>query len=210
MAFNYRTGLFRVWLVLSLFWLAACLLVGAEAGIIIAVPLLFGITLYLIIWAVRGFAVKELPPAQTVDMRELRQELGSTETLDPKMFRCELELVLNSLEAKYGQHVPLHEIQNLQQTIGAKLSNIARHEQQIVDQAAREGETIDLDRLRDSLAKGKATLEGSDREAYEQEMDGLLQILSAKYGSRIPIDQAYKIVQRLEAGFGLSDEDLQG
>lgn len=83
MTFNYKTGLFRVWLVLSLLWLAVGLFAGADAGAIITVPLVFGVVLYLIIWAIRGFAVKERPPADTFDLQEFRQHLAA-ET-DPEM-----------------------------------------------------------------------------------------------------------------------------
>jgi hypothetical protein len=36
------------------------------------------------------------------------------------------------------------------------------------------------------------------------EIDKLLESLAAKYGSSIPVDHAYKIMQKLEAGLGLT------
>lgn len=207
MTFNYRIGLFRVWLVLSLLWLAVGLFTGADAGAIITVPLIFGIVLYLIVWAIRGFALKQQPPGETVDLRELRQDLASTETEDPETFRRELEPLLGRLEAKYGHHVPVHEIQGLQQMVRTELGRIAQQKQEIIDQGAREGKTINLDRLRDTLEKSKSAYAGPEREAYAQEVDRLLESLAAKYGSRIPVDHAYRIMQRLEAGLGLSDDE---
>jgi hypothetical protein len=89
MIFNYKTGLFRVWLVLSLLWLIVGLFAGADAGTLITVSLVFGIVLCLIVWAIRGFTVKERPPADTFDLQEFRQDLAAK--ADPEVLKRELD-----------------------------------------------------------------------------------------------------------------------
>jgi hypothetical protein len=92
----------------------------------------------------------------------------------------------------------------LQNLIKTELGQIEEQRQEIINQGARDGKTIDLDRLRDRLEKNKAACDGPDRDAYGQEMDRLLQSLSARYGKQIPVDHAYRIMQRLESGSGLA------
>ena len=58
MRFNYKAGLFRIWLILSFFWVVVVTyLVGFVWGAVIGVPVAFGVVLYLVVWAIRGFAV---------------------------------------------------------------------------------------------------------------------------------------------------------
>lgn len=116
-----------------------------------------------------------------------------------------MEPLLDRLQSEYGNHVPVVELAALQNLTKAKLGRIEQQRQEIINQGARDGKTIDLDRLRDTLENSKAAYEGLEREAYAQEVDRLLESLSARYGSRIPVDHAYRIMQRLEAGQGLSD-----
>ncbi len=46
-------------MVLSLFWVVATILAGLSWGAVIGVPIGFGILLYVVVWAIRGFGVKE-------------------------------------------------------------------------------------------------------------------------------------------------------
>lgn len=132
MTFNYKTGLFRVWLVLSLLWLVVAMFAGANAGVILIVPLVVGGVLYLIVWAIRGFAVKEHPPAHTFDLQELREQLAA-ET-DPELLKREVDPLLNRLQAEYGNHVPLSELAGLQNLTKTKLGQIEKQRQEIIDQ----------------------------------------------------------------------------
>lgn len=75
--------------------------------------------------------------------------------------------------------------------------------QQIIDREAKKGATIELDAIRRKLNESKETYTGPDREAYVRQVDTLLQSLAGKYGSHIPVDDAYEIMKRLESGTGL-------
>jgi hypothetical protein len=152
----------------------------------------------------RGFAVKQLPSAQTFDLRELRQDLAET---NPEVFETELEPVLNRLEAKYGNNVPVDEMEGLRQLIGSKIAGIEEQRQEIINRGAKEGKTVEIESLRRTLEASKAAYTGPDRNAYVMEMDKLLESLMARYGSRIPVDHAQKIMQNLEAGLGYTPDE---
>jgi len=148
----------------------------------------------------QGFVVENTPSAQQFDLSALRHDLAATQTDD--VYKTELGPVLDRLEAKYGNNVPVAEIEGLQQLISSKLADIEKHRQEIISRGAREGKTIEIESLRLTLEANKAAYAGPDRNAYAMELDKLLESLAARYGSRIPIDHAYEIMQRLEAGLG--------
>jgi hypothetical protein len=207
MTFNYRIGLVRAWLVLSLLWVAISQWASLSWGAAIGVPLAVAVVLYLVVWAIRRFAVKEHLPAQTFDLSELRRNLARTQADNPESYKTELEPFLDRLEAKYGNIVPTSEMGGLQQLVKEKLADIEERRQEIIKRGAKEGKTIELDSLRRTLEASKATYTGSDREAYLNEMNRLLESLTAKYGSRIPVDHAYRIMQDLEAGRGYRSDE---
>jgi hypothetical protein len=76
MTFNYKTGLFRSWLVLSLLWVAGTLFMASHPGpvdasdwgLAVTVPLIFGVLLSSGVWAIRGFGVKEPPHAPVTEV----------------------------------------------------------------------------------------------------------------------------------------------
>lgn len=76
MTFNYKTGLFRSWLVLSFLWVAGTLFMAANPGpvdasdwgLAVTVPVIFGVLLSSAVWAIRGFGVKEPPPAPVTEL----------------------------------------------------------------------------------------------------------------------------------------------
>jgi len=90
----------------------------------------------------------------------------------------------------------------LRQLISSKLARIEEQRQEIIIRGAKEGKTIEIESLRRTLEVSKAAYTGPDRNAYVLEIDKLLESLTAKYGSHIPVDQACKIMQDLEAGLG--------
>lgn len=202
MTFNYKTGLFRIWLVLSLFWVVVTALAEFAWGAVLGLPLVFGVVLFLVVWTIRGFGAKDHPPAQSIDLMELRQKLASTQTEDSDTYKAELEPLLDRLEAKYGSRIPLREIEGLQQFLKGQLIEIEKKRQQGIDREAKKGGTIEMDALRGRLEASKAAYSGPGRDAYVREMDRLLESLTARYGSRIPVDDAYKIMRELEGGPG--------
>src|SRR2546422_8988163 len=62
MTFNYRVGMFRIWLVASVLWAIFVLALGrqdlARTGpLALGPPLVVGVVLLMVTWAVRGFGV---------------------------------------------------------------------------------------------------------------------------------------------------------
>jgi len=206
MTFNYRQGLFRIWLVLSLLWVAVAVRAGLSVDSVIGVPLVFGAVLYLVVWAIRSFAVKP-SSEQTFDLRELRQNLAAIRTENPEFYETELAPIFNRLETKYGNNVPITQMDGLQGLVSSKLASIEEQKQAIINRGAAAGEAIEMERLLRFVEDSKAAYTGADREAYIMQMDKLFGAITAKYGSRIPVDHAYKIMQDLEAGRGFNPDE---
>jgi hypothetical protein len=70
--------------------------------------------------------------------------------------------------------------------------------QAIIDEGAAEGKTISTEAVVTRLLK-KATYCGPDREQYITELDRIINEFRKKYGTHIPVDQAYAIQKELEA-----------
>ena len=155
----------------------------------------------------QGFEVNKPQSAQTFDLSALRQDLAETRTENPEVYKTELEPVLNRLEAKYGNNVPVAEMEGLRQLISSKLAGLEEQRKEIISREAKEGKTIEIESLRRTLEASKAAYIGPDRNAYVMEIDKLLESLRAKYGSHIPVDHAHKIMQNLEAGVGYTPNE---
>jgi hypothetical protein len=95
----------------------------------------------------------------------------------------------------------------LRQFTDRNLANLERQRQEIIDEGAKEGKTIEIESIRQRLEDSKAAYSRPDRDAYVMAVDKFLESLAVKYGSRIPIDQAYKIMQDLEAGHGFTVDE---
>jgi hypothetical protein len=152
-------------------------------------------------------AVVQPPAAQTFDLRELRRELAGTQTEAPEVYEIELVPLLDQLEAKYGNNVPVAEMDGLRQLVSAKLADIEKRRHEIINREAKEGKTIEMESLRLNLEASKASYCGPNRDAYVMEIDRLLESLVLKYGSRIPVDHAYKIMQDFDAGRGFTPDE---
>ena len=202
MTFNYRVGLFRSWLVLSIFWVVVTAWAGLPVEAVIGVPLGLGLVVYAIVWALRGFGAKQRPPRGFFDLNELRLELASVGTQSPETYKDEIEPLLDLLQAQYGICVPNSEMDRIQQAITGHRERLAQQKKDIIDQAAAEGRTIEIDALRRSCERSQAEYQGQDRDAYANENNRFLDTLAAKYGNRIPIDEAYAILEKLEAKVG--------
>lgn len=124
MTFNYRTGLFRLWAVLSLLWVVVTALIGGMPwGAVVGLPLILGVALYLIVWIIRGFTKVQPSSEEFFDLQELRQNLASSlKTEYPELYRTKLEPLLDRLEAKYGNDVPQSEMEGLRQFLGEWMS----------------------------------------------------------------------------------------
>lgn len=68
---------------------------------------------------------------------------------------------------------------------------------------ASTGATIQVEALRKRMESAKQAYSGPDPAAFTKAIDDLLQSLTEKYGTAIPLDHAYELMKRLEAGAGL-------
>ena len=135
-----------------------------------------------------------------IPLTELREQLSAAQ---PERYKSELEPLLDQLQATHGELVSAAAVEEL---IAAKLRELERQRQEIVDREAKKGKTIEIAALRQRMEATKAACAGSNRDAYANELDRLLDGLSAKYGSSIPVDEACRIMQKLERGM-YSEED---
>ena len=107
-----------------------------------------------------------------------------------------------SWKERYGRRIPLHEVDVFLKRIDHEMNQIKEKKQQIVDKVASKGVTIDLPTLRKNIEKSKAEYKGPDRQGYIQQLDLFLTSLEVKYGTSIPIDEANKLLDKL-------DEDIR-
>lgn len=68
----------------------------------------------------------------------------------------------------------------------------------MIEQEAQKGSTIEVEAIRKEIESDKAAYKGPNRDVYCKDMDNLLASIAAKYGSRIPIDEAHNLMQRLD------------
>jgi hypothetical protein len=79
---------------------------------------------------------------------------------------------------------------------------LERKRQAIIDEGTAEGKTISTEAVVMRLLNRKATYSRPDREQYITELDRIIDEFRKKYGTHIPVDQAYAIQKKLEAQFG--------
>lgn len=82
------------------------------------------------------------------------------------------------------------------------LQEIESRRQEIIEAGARQGKTISTEKALQYVELVKANYDGPDREAYVREIDRVVQEFRAKHGPEIPVDEAYRIMQEIEARYG--------
>lgn len=199
MTLKYKAGLFRIWLVLCFLWIVVSAWAGLSWGAVVSVPVAVGVVVYLVVWVIEQF------PAPPVDVTQLRQKiaanLGVAKPEDSEVYKTTWAQPINLLEAKYGEKIPITEIHGLQQLISAKLDELQVQRQELINREAKAGKAIEIEELRQTLQNSAAAAyTGPERDAYAMQIDEFLTSLATKYGSRIPVDHAFKIMQDLEAG----------
>jgi hypothetical protein len=205
MIFEHKlSGFFRGGLV-GFLWVAVTVWAGLSWGVVVCIPVAFGVVVCLIAWGIDHRA------AQTFDVTELRQKLAESaavaEPEDSDVYKTTLELSVNLLEAKYGKKIPMSEIRGLQQLMDTKIAELQVQRQEAINRAAEAGRAIDIEKLRQSCVAAYTGPGGPDRDAYLMHVERFLTPLATKYGSLIPIDRAFKIMQDFEAGRGYSPDD---
>ena len=64
-----------------------------------------------------------------------------------------MEPFLDRLEAKYGNNVPVTEMDALRQLIKSKLAGIEEQREEIINRGAKEGQTIEIESLRQNFGQ---------------------------------------------------------
>jgi len=86
----------------------------------------------------------------------------------------------------------------MQKRIDYEMNRLKEKKQELIDKAASKGATIDLSALRKSMEQSKADYNGADRQEYLRQIDLFLTSLEVKYGTSIPIDEANKLLDKLD------------
>jgi hypothetical protein len=147
MTLNYKIGLFRIWLVLSLLWAVVALLTELPWFAVFGVPIVCGVLWWfcLVVWAIRRVAAKEATREQA--LRDLRQNLAATQTENKEVWKTEVEPLWNRLQETYrNDDFPISEIETLQQLVRSKLADIEKRRQELIDQKGPKGKAIEIQR----------------------------------------------------------------
>lgn len=142
-------------------------------------------------------------PAEYVDLETLRHDLLSKKAdPDDPDYRKRMDLLLSELKQKFGDRIPLSQ---LNQFIASERADLKKEMRALVDKADSEGKSIPLEDLRKNLEKAKAEYKGSDHDVFNRKMDEFIETLRAQYGDQIPVAEAFKLLQKLERTTGQTD-----
>ena len=121
---------------------------------------------------------------------------------NPEEYKKSIEPLLHELQQKYRDQIPVGELQRF---ISAEKLNLKAKMKGLVASAATEGKTISLESLRQTMEKSKTDYKGSDRDVYNANIDNFIGSLKAQYGEQIPVEDAFKLLQKLEGAAGQTD-----
>ena len=142
------------------------------------------------------------------DLEDLRSDFSSLQATNPELYQ---ELIAPTLEAwntQYGRRVPVHALHALRQRADTEMERLEQKRGEIINKAASEGVTIDIAELRQKIEATTAQYEGSDREEYIRLLHPWLlrlEALQAKYGRTVPIDEAHKLSEDMEASISAQE-----
>jgi hypothetical protein len=139
---------------------------------------------------------------ETIDIAELRHSVATLESDHPELYRTEFGSQLDSWTAEYGNQVPAKEFEKFQRHANEQAAKYGQQRQQTIARLAAEGKTLKLAEIRRHFEKLRAQDQGADRDERSKQLTLLVESLEANYGSSIPIDEAFRIVDRLESGLG--------
>jgi hypothetical protein len=143
-----------------------------------------------------------------------------------------LQPLLDLLEERYGDQVPLFEVKKLQKFIDMRVARVRQKRDEIIDQARKDGKTVAAKWLRDALqakvevesveeALRQRTFPQTKEEAeltlsmvmyqslsntLDKHYKAIIDELEATYGPQIPIPAAYEILKYLEKGDGPQEQ----
>jgi hypothetical protein len=133
-----------------------------------------------------------------LDLEDLRNDLAAVQANSPDFYQEVVAPFFQSWKERYGRRVPLQEVGVMQKRIDYEMNRIKEKKQELFDKAASKGVTIELSTLRQNMEKSKADYNGADRRGYVQQIDLFLTSLEVKYGASIPIDEANKLLDKLD------------
>ncbi len=140
----------------------------------------------------------EQPGKGFVDLEDLLHDQAEVRANNPALYHEIVEPFFQSWKERYGRRVPTQEVGILLKRVNQEMEQIREKKQKLIDKAAKEGATIDLATLRNNLEKTKAEYTGEDRDGYIRNIDNFLTSLEVKYGSAIPLNEADKLLDKLE------------
>lgn len=170
------------------------------AGIVAIVLIAAQKTFYYVILG--RTTATEKPGKGFVDLEDFRNDLSGAQANNPEVYEEVIAPLLASWKERYGRRVPIEAVDLLQERIAQELEELRKKKQKLIDEAASKGATIEISKLRENIEKSKAEYKGADREAYVHQLELFLLSLESKYGAAIPVDEASKILDKL-------DEDIR-
>lgn len=173
-------------------------LIGA---FIVSIVLIIGKMVFYYITLGRTTA-NEKPGKGFVDLEELRNDFATVHVNSPDVYGEVVAPFLDSWKVQYGRRVPIRAVDSLLQRVEHEMATIKVKKQRIIDKAAHEGSTIEISKLRENFEQEKEKFKGPHRQQCVRQLDRFLMSLEAKYGTAIPVDEASKLLDKL-------DDDIQ-
>jgi hypothetical protein len=134
---------------------------------------------------------------QFFNLEEIRNDFAHVAANNADLYQ-KIAPLFESWQTAYGQRIPAHELDKLQDRIKQEVSALKEKRQEIIDKAAKDGAVIQIASLRKNLEQARLEYKGADREEFAAHVELLLGSLEAEYGSAIPVDKAAKLLEELE------------
>ena len=171
--------------------------VFAVGGAIVAVLLIALKKVFYYVTLGRTTATEQ-PGKGFLDLEDFRREFAGVQANNPELYQEVIAPFFQAWKERYGRRVPLQEVEVFQKRIDHEINRLKEKKQELIDKAASKGATIDLAVLRQNIEQSKAEYQGADREGYVRELDHFLISLEVKYGTSIPVDEANKLLDKLD------------
>jgi hypothetical protein len=173
-------------------------LVFAVGGAIVAVLLVVLKKVFYYVTLGRTTATEQ-PGKGFLDLEDFRKDFAGVQANNPELYQEVIAPFFQSWKERYGRRVPLQEVEVLQKRIDYEMNRLKEKKQELIDKAASKGATIELSTLRKNMEQSKADYNGADRQEYVRQIDLFLTSLEVKYGTSIPVDEANKLLDKLDA-----------
>jgi hypothetical protein len=172
-------------------------LVFAVGGAIVAILLVVLKKVFYYVTLGRTTATEQ-PGKGFLDLEDFRKDFAGVQANNPELYQEVIAPFFQSWKERYGRRVPLQEVEVMQKRIDHEMNEIKAKKQKLIDKAASQGATLDLAALRRNIEQSKAKYQGADREEYVRGLDRFLTSLEVKYGTSIPVDEANRLLDKLD------------